>query len=158
GGEGQGARGGLVVAAGGGGAVGRGVVDRHRLGAGLVHADGEGQRGGVVIALDDRGVADAERGRRCRVLGGRGSNEGGVVGAGVEEGDVPQAAVHQGDVARPGADGDGAVVGDVDVEGVAQGAGGARDGAEGDAAQEGARGVKVRDDLGPVDGVDVAVG
>src|SRR5207244_2185831 len=143
---------------------------------GLVERDGENERLFPAVALGAGDVRDAEGRRHVVVDDGAGAGrtaEGSAAGgAEVESEGLVRldhgVAVDQdgdglrglagGEVAGPGADGDGAVGGDIDVEGVAQGTGGGRDGAEVDAAQEGAGGVEVRDDLGPVDGEEVAVG
>src|SRR5262249_38574695 len=68
GGDRQRARGGLVVAAGRGGAAGGGVGDRDRLAGGSGQGHGEGGRPRTGVALGDRHVAygDRRRGRRRR--------------------------------------------------------------------------------------------
>ena len=62
GGERERADGGDIIAAGHGGAVGRGVSDRHLLAAGIRQRDGEHERRGAGVALVLRDVADDDRG------------------------------------------------------------------------------------------------
>ncbi|MEI2745060.1 MAG: hypothetical protein V9G22_06135 [Ottowia sp.] len=62
----------VVVAARGGAAVGAGVVDRDRAGAGVAQRDGVGRRAGGFV--DDGRAADVDRGRAFVVHDGAGAD------------------------------------------------------------------------------------